>query len=125
MPTELPRIRQPAKTLTLPPAVGEPDTAVLEEMSKDLAGYGTEVVGPPDRPDKGSRLAPLSVRTHRASKLLRNPCPRRKVSMGLLPASQNSVKRGSPPLENEPSTRFGESLPRTRGFGSGRLPERT
>ena len=28
--------------------------------------------------------APLSVRTHRASKLLRNPCPRHKVSMGLL-----------------------------------------
>jgi hypothetical protein len=27
--------------------------------------------------------------------------------------------------QNEPSTRFGESLPRTRGFGSGRLPERT
>jgi quercetin dioxygenase-like cupin family protein len=47
------RFSEPAKTLTLPPAVGEPDTAVLEEMSKDLAGYGTEVVGPPGPPRQG------------------------------------------------------------------------
>ena len=32
-------------------------------------------------------LAPRSVRTHRASKLLRNPCPRRKVTMGLIQPS--------------------------------------
>ena len=28
----------------------EPDMAVLEEMAKDLASYGTEVVGPPGGP---------------------------------------------------------------------------
>jgi quercetin dioxygenase-like cupin family protein len=46
------RFSEPAKTLTLPPAIGEPDTALLEQMSKDLAGYGTEVVGPPGPPQQ-------------------------------------------------------------------------
>jgi quercetin dioxygenase-like cupin family protein len=49
------RFSEPAKALTLPPAKGEPDMAVLEQMSKDLAGYGTEVVGPPGPPQQGKQ----------------------------------------------------------------------
>ena len=46
------RFSEPARDLTLPTPSGEPDDAVLEEMGKDLAGYGTEVVGPPGPPRK-------------------------------------------------------------------------
>jgi hypothetical protein len=45
------RFSEPARDLTLP-APGEPDSALLEEMDRDLAGYGTEVVGPPGPPRK-------------------------------------------------------------------------
>ena len=45
------RFSEPARDLTLP-APGEPDPALLEEMGRDLAGYGTEVVGPPGPPRK-------------------------------------------------------------------------
>lgn len=45
-----PRFAEPAEAPTLPPTQGPPDAAVLEEMAKDLAGYGTEVVGPPGPP---------------------------------------------------------------------------
>lgn len=47
------RFSEPAKALTLPPPAGEPDMAVLEEMAKDLASYGTEVVGPLGPPQQG------------------------------------------------------------------------
>lgn len=47
------RFSEPAKTPTLPPPGGEPDAAFLEEMAKDLASYGTEVVGPPGPPERG------------------------------------------------------------------------
>lgn len=46
------RFSEPAKALTLPPAVGEPDTVVLKELATDLASYGTEVVGPPGPPQR-------------------------------------------------------------------------
>ncbi len=45
------RFSEPARDLTLP-APGEPDPRLLEEMGRDLAGYGTEVVGPPGPPRK-------------------------------------------------------------------------
>ena len=44
------RFSKPATDLTLPTPSGEPDAAMLEEMGKDLARYGTEVVGPPGSP---------------------------------------------------------------------------
>lgn len=44
---------EPAKALTLPQPAEEPDMAVLEEMAKDLASYGTEVVGSPGPPPQG------------------------------------------------------------------------
>jgi quercetin dioxygenase-like cupin family protein len=47
------RFCEPAKALTLPPPEEEPDMALLEEMARDLAIYGTEVVGPPGPPQKG------------------------------------------------------------------------
>lgn len=48
-----PRFAEPAEAPTLPPAAtGPPDAAVLEEMAEDLAGYGTEVVGPPGPPER-------------------------------------------------------------------------
>lgn len=47
------RFSQPARTLSLPPPTGELDTDVLEKMARDLAGYGTEVVGPPGPPRQG------------------------------------------------------------------------
>ncbi len=40
------------KALTLPPKE-EPDMALLEEMARSLASYGTEAVGPPGPPQKG------------------------------------------------------------------------
>jgi quercetin dioxygenase-like cupin family protein len=46
------RFSEPATDLALPQTLGEPDAAMLEEMGKDLAGYGTEVVGPPGPPQK-------------------------------------------------------------------------
>lgn len=47
-----PRFSEPAKALTLPPPTAElPDMAVLEDLAKDLASYGTEVVGPPGPPE--------------------------------------------------------------------------
>jgi len=36
------RFSEPAKALTPPLATGEPDPTMLEEMSRDLAGYGTQ-----------------------------------------------------------------------------------
>ncbi len=51
-----PRFSEPARASTLPPPpAGPPNAAVLEDLAKDLAGYGTEVVGPPGRPSKGGR----------------------------------------------------------------------
>ena len=47
------RFSEPARDLTLPTPSEEPDDAVLEEMGRDLAGYGTEVVGPPGPPEHG------------------------------------------------------------------------
>lgn len=47
-----PRFSEPAKALTLPPPTAEPpDMAVLEDLAKDLASYGTQVVGPPGPPE--------------------------------------------------------------------------
>ena len=46
------RFSEPARDLTLPRRSGEPDAAFLEEMGKDLAGYGTELVGPPGPPQE-------------------------------------------------------------------------
>jgi hypothetical protein len=46
------RFSEPARDLTLPTPSGEPDAAFLEEMGKDLAGYGTELVGPPGPPQE-------------------------------------------------------------------------
>ena len=49
-----PRFVEPAEAPTLPPAaMGPSDMAVLEELAEDLAGYGTEVVGPPGPPEQG------------------------------------------------------------------------
>jgi quercetin dioxygenase-like cupin family protein len=49
-----PRFSEPAKGMTLPPPAAEPpDPDVLEAMGKDLASYGTEVVGPPGAPQQG------------------------------------------------------------------------
>jgi quercetin dioxygenase-like cupin family protein len=48
-----PRFSEPAKGMTLSPPSGEPDMDFLEEMTKDLASYGTEVVGPPGPPVHG------------------------------------------------------------------------
>ena len=48
-----PRFGDPAKSLTLPPPAADPDPDVLEAMAKDLARYGTEVVGPPGPPLQG------------------------------------------------------------------------
>jgi mannose-6-phosphate isomerase-like protein (cupin superfamily) len=45
------RFSEPVRDLTLP-ATGEADPGLLEEMGRDLAGYGTEVVGPPGPPQK-------------------------------------------------------------------------
>ena len=45
------RFIEPARDLTLP-TPGEPDPDLLEEMGRDLAGYGTEVVGPPGPPQE-------------------------------------------------------------------------
>jgi hypothetical protein len=48
-----PRFAEPAGTATLPPMpTGPPDAALLEEMAEDLAGYDTEVVGPPGLPER-------------------------------------------------------------------------
>jgi quercetin dioxygenase-like cupin family protein len=48
-----PRFAEAAEAPTLPPAAtGPPDMAVLEELAKDLASYGTEVVGPPGPPER-------------------------------------------------------------------------
>jgi quercetin dioxygenase-like cupin family protein len=47
-----PRFSEPADAPTLPPSAGAPDAAVLEEMAEDLAGYDTEVVGPPGPPER-------------------------------------------------------------------------
>ena len=45
------RFSEPARDLMLP-TPAEPDPGLLEEMGRDLAGYGTEVVGPPGPPQK-------------------------------------------------------------------------
>jgi hypothetical protein len=45
-----PRFAEPAEAPTLPPSAGELNAAFLEEMAKDLASYGTELVGPPGPP---------------------------------------------------------------------------
>ena len=45
------RFSEPARDLTLP-APGELDQDLLEEMARDLADYGTEVVGPPGPPQR-------------------------------------------------------------------------
>jgi quercetin dioxygenase-like cupin family protein len=45
------RFSESARDLTLP-TPGVPDPELLEEMGRDLAGYGTEVVGPPGPPQK-------------------------------------------------------------------------
>jgi quercetin dioxygenase-like cupin family protein len=45
-----PRFSEPAEGTTLPPPAEAPDPELLEAMSKDLASYGTEVVGPPGPP---------------------------------------------------------------------------
>ena len=48
-----PRFAEPAAPPTLPPAsLKPPDAAILEELAEDLAGYGTEVVGPPGPPER-------------------------------------------------------------------------
>ena len=47
-----PRFAGPAEAPTLPPSAGEPNAAFLEEMAKDLASYGTELVGPPGPPER-------------------------------------------------------------------------
>ena len=48
-----PRFAEPAESPTVPPApVEPPDAAILEEMAEDLAGYDTEVVGPPRPPER-------------------------------------------------------------------------
>ena len=48
-----PRFAEPAGAPTLPPSPAEPpDAAFLEEMAEDLAGYDTEVVGPPGPPER-------------------------------------------------------------------------
>ncbi len=48
-----PRFAEPAGAPTLPPPPAEPpDAAFLEEMAEDLAGYDTEVVGPPGPPER-------------------------------------------------------------------------
>jgi quercetin dioxygenase-like cupin family protein len=47
-----PRFAEPAEAPTLPPSAGAPDAAVLGEMAEDLAGYDTEVVGPPGPPER-------------------------------------------------------------------------
>lgn len=45
------RFGEPARAPTLPPSTARlPAAAVLEEMARDLARYGTEVVGPPGPP---------------------------------------------------------------------------
>src|SRR5215212_1263470 len=46
------RFSEPASTLTLPSVAGDPDMAIIAEMARDLADYGTEVVGPPGPPRK-------------------------------------------------------------------------
>lgn len=47
------RFSEAARALSLPPSAGEPDMDLLEEITRDLAGYGTEVVGPPGAPRQG------------------------------------------------------------------------
>ena len=47
------RFSEPANSMTLPPPAAEPDPDVLEALAKDLASYGTEVVGPPGAPQQG------------------------------------------------------------------------
>ena len=48
-----PRFAEPAEAPTLPPPpIEPPDATILEDMARDLAGYGTEVVGPPDPPEQ-------------------------------------------------------------------------
>ncbi len=44
------RFSEPARALTPPPPAADPDPELLEAMAKDLASYGTEVVGPPGPP---------------------------------------------------------------------------
>jgi quercetin dioxygenase-like cupin family protein len=47
------RFAEPAESQTLPPTPLEPpDAATFEEMAEDLAGYDTEVVGPPGPPER-------------------------------------------------------------------------
>jgi hypothetical protein len=46
------RFSGPAPTLTLPSVAGDPDTAIIREMARDLADYGTEVVCPPGPPQQ-------------------------------------------------------------------------
>ena len=48
-----PRFSEPAKAMTLSASSVEPEMVFLEEMAKDLASYGTEVVGPPGSPQGG------------------------------------------------------------------------
>jgi quercetin dioxygenase-like cupin family protein len=50
-----PRFSEPAETPTLPPTFEPPDTATLAEIARDLASYGTEIVGPPGKPERASR----------------------------------------------------------------------
>ena len=47
------RFSEPGRTLTLPPLAEESEMATVEEMARDLANYGTEVVDPPGPPQKG------------------------------------------------------------------------
>lgn len=47
------RFSEPAKGMTLPPPTEALDPELLAAMSKDLASYGTEVVGPPGPPRQG------------------------------------------------------------------------
>jgi hypothetical protein len=48
-----PRFIEPAKGMTLPPPAQAPAPELLEAMAKNLATYGTEVVGPPGPPRQG------------------------------------------------------------------------
>lgn len=49
-----PRFSEPVEAVTLPPPSSPPDEAFLEAMNRDLASYGTEVVGPPGPPQPHS-----------------------------------------------------------------------
>ncbi len=49
-----PRFSEPVESVTLPPPSGPLDEAFLEAVNRDLARYGTEVVGPPGPPQSHS-----------------------------------------------------------------------